>query len=1126
MKSISRCIHLFLHTVFILLASQASAAWELPVTEISTTSTVNNDPDVAMALNSTNEGLATWTFTSTNLLIQASKYDGSTWSAPVTISVAGQDADQSKVGMDSTGKGHAVWRRSDGSNTIIQTAAYDGTNWGAPINLSLTGQNATDPQISVNASNHAMAVWTRSNGSEDVIQAAYFDGATWSAPVTLSDTGQNAATPQVSLNSTNRALAVWQRDNGLGDLIIQAAFFNGTTWGSADSLSSTGFNSSVPQVSLNDSNIGFATWILVNGSLNEIQAARFNGTAWEAAETIMEPGSTGYSPKVEVWPSGNALVAWINYDFSVERVKGVIYSGGSWGVVDTIGDQLPNTEVVIGVNSTNIAYASWINFDPDLGFNVVRASIYNGSTWGVQDTLTSEDNSYRTAISVNPAGGALIALSMDTAGANRGIFASESLGEEINSTVVATPPFANADGIDFSTITVTLLNNAGVPIVGNTVSLAASSGSSVISAPSGPSDASGQVTFTVTDTVIEDVTYTATDETNSVIIIQTATVSFLNEESFFSTVVAAPTSVLNDGTSFSTITVTLSNGTDPIVGNDVSLSQGGGSSIISAPSGPSDGSGQVTFTVTNTTAEVVTYTATDTTTGNVIAQTAQVTFFADESTTSTVSASPLIVMSDGVQSSTITVTLLDSLGVPIMGNNVTLSQGGGSSVISAPSGPSDALGQVTFTVTNTTVEVVTYTATDTTSAVVILQTAQVSFETNEESASTVVAVPTSVNADGSQSSTITVTLLDYLLNPIVGNTVFLSQNGGSSSISPPSGVSDAFGQVIFTVTNTTPETVTYTARDDTNGVDLQQTAQVTFIPLESNTSTVTAFPSSVISDGVSFSTITVTLLDGFFNPIVGNTVSLAQDGSSLISAPSGPSDANGQVTFTVTNLTSETVTYTATDVTNGVVITETAQVAFGDDEAGLSTVVATPTSVEANGIAFSTITVTLLNGALNPIVGNSVSLSQGGGSSTIDPLVAVTNAFGQAQFIVKSTTQEVVTYTATDLTNAIVITQTAQVTFTEPVGPLPPTNFRGQLKKNKFATQKEYFDLLEWDPSPDVSTDHYELYQNGVLAAVVPSTGPFKVAINNVNKNLTYIYTLYAVDIDGDKSAPVVISVP
>ena len=58
-------------------------------------------------------------------------------------------------------------------------------------------------------------------------------------------------------------------------------------------------------------------------------------------------------------------------------------------------------------------------------------------------------------------------------------------------------------------------------------------------------------------------------------------------------------------------------------------------------------------------------------------------------------------------------------------------------------------------------------------------------------------------------------------------------------------------------------------------------------------------------------------------PVVGHTVTLAQTGSSTLSAASGPSDSTGQVTFTVTNTTVESVTYTATDVTDGVTITQT-----------------------------------------------------------------------------------------------------------------------------------------------------------------------------------------------------------
>ena len=79
----------------------------------------------------------------------------------------------------------------------------------------------------------------------------------------------------------------------------------------------------------------------------------------------------------------------------------------------------------------------------------------------------------------------------------------------------------------------------------------------------------------------------------------------------------------------------------------------------------------------------------------------------------------------------------------------------------------------------------------------------------------------------------------------------------------------------------------------------------------------------VPADGASAATLTVTLRDSLNAPVVGHTVTLAQTGSSTLSAASGPSDSTGQVTFTVTNTTVESVTYTATDVTDGVTITQT-----------------------------------------------------------------------------------------------------------------------------------------------------------------------------------------------------------
>src|SRR5690606_18374126 len=131
----------------------------------------------------------------------------------------------------------------------------------------------------------------------------------------------------------------------------------------------------------------------------------------------------------------------------------------------------------------------------------------------------------------------------------------------------------------------------------------------------------------------------------------------------------------------------------------------------------------------------------------------------------------------------------------------------GSSVISEASGPSDADGLVTFTVTNTVAEQVTYTAT--TGGTQIDQTAAVTFTAGSVSpvTSTVTASPTSVTADGEGTSTITVTLRDATGNAIPGPAVTLAATNGSSTISEPSGTSDAAGMVSFSVTNTVVEQV-------------------------------------------------------------------------------------------------------------------------------------------------------------------------------------------------------------------------------------------------------------------------------------------------------------------------------
>ena len=405
--------------------------------------------------------------------------------------------------------------------------------------------------------------------------------------------------------------------------------------------------------------------------------------------------------------------------------------------------------------------------------------------------------------------------------------------------------------------------------------------------------------------------------------------------------------------------------------------------------------------------------------------------------TSTFVANPTSVTANGTSSTTLTVTLKDSGGNPVGNKSVSLSQGSGLSSISPASATTNAAGVATFTATDTTVEAVTYTGKDTTDNITLSQTATVNYTVGpvSASASTVVASPTSVVADGSTTSTITVTLFDSLNHPVSGKTVTLAQGTGHSTISPLSATTNASGIATFTVKNTKAETDTYTATDSTDSITITQTAQVTFTAgaVSPSVSTVSANPTLVPADGATSSTITVTLLDANSNPISGKAVSLsAGSGGSIITTLSGTTNASGQATFSVKDTVVEAVTYSGKDTTDAISIAQTASVNFtvGPVSATTSTVSASPTTVVADGVTTSTVTVTLLDASSRPVSGKTVTLSAGSGSSTITTVNGTTNANGQATFTVKDTKAETVAYTGKDTTDSVTVTQTAQVTFT------------------------------------------------------------------------------------------------
>ncbi|MCX6876665.1 MAG: Ig-like domain-containing protein, partial [Verrucomicrobia bacterium] len=395
-----------------------------------------------------------------------------------------------------------------------------------------------------------------------------------------------------------------------------------------------------------------------------------------------------------------------------------------------------------------------------------------------------------------------------------------------------------------------------------------------------------------------------------------------------SLVAAAPTTVPADDATTSTVTVTLRDATSsPVAGKTVTLVSSRPSlDTVSAASGPSSGTGVVTFTVKSSTPGSSTYTATDTDDipNVVVTATATVIFTGPpDAGNSTVAAAPSAVPANGSSTSIITVTLKDVNSNPVAGKSVTLtSDRGATDTISAASGVSDASGVVTFTVKSSTPGTPNFTATDSTDSVTVTAPVSVTFTVippADTALSTVTASPSTQVANGTSTATITVTLLDSGSNPVSGKIVTLaSDRGATDTIAAASGPSTLAGVVTFTVKSSTAGVPVFTATDTTDSVVVTATASVTFTwpPLVARAgaakTVATGFPATLggsptASGGNGDYTYVWTPDDGSLssttaaNPIASPTVTTTYTVTVTDSVGSTPATSSVTVTYTVPN---------------------------------------------------------------------------------------------------------------------------------------------------------------------------------------------------------------------------------
>jgi hypothetical protein len=556
-----------------------------------------------------------------------------------------------------------------------------------------------------------------------------------------------------------------------------------------------------------------------------------------------------------------------------------------------------------------------------------------------------------------------------------------------NGNPVSGTPVLVGNGQATTTIAVNMTDANGQPISGAMPILQVSGGSGNAQVTCQPSNSSGVALCTITDNV-SGVSGTVPPITVNYVYppLQNSTTIAVAPPDIVPTDSRGTTGSTTDGASVS-INLTDSSG-NPIVGQVPTLN-------IQPPAGvsytctASNSNGVSTCTITSTTDGAKSIAVTS---PSGITETVSVNFG-----TPAPYVAPITAPANGTSPLAITVPLVDGSGNPVVGQVPTLNIQPPNSSYTCTA--SDSSGNATCYITSGTSGTQTVTAS---APGAVTSTQTVTF--------TEPATPTyTAPSTGADAVMVPIALVDSNGNPIVGQTPVLNidpPNGTSYVCSPSdsSGISNCY----ITSTNAGTKTITVTSP---SGVASSATVEFTSPSTPPDTSA-----SATGHDGV---TITMDLVDGSGNPIVGQVPVLNINPPNGTTYECTPSNSSGQSFCTIYSSSSGTKSIT---VSSPAGVTDTASVSFTDPNATVSSEPAGTPIVAP---------VMLVDSSGNPIVGQTptLNISPAGATYSCTP----TDSSGLSYCTVNSTSQG--TFTAT-VTNAGAVSDSFTATFTEPASPV------------------------------------------------------------------------------------------
>jgi PKD domain len=368
----------------------AGGTWSAPVS-LSAGGQEAREPEVAMDPEGAATAVWRYEYESAHFVIQGSTSSpGGAWSVPADLSEEAGSASEPSVAVDSSGGATAVWRRPTGIYNVVESSTRPaGGSWSSPVELSEAGQNASYADIAVAPGGNATAVWCRFDGIDSIAQSSSrpVDGS-WSEPVDLSEAGQSAYETEIAVGPGGSAIAAWSRFDGSFRIVQSATRRAGGAWSDPADLSEEGEDAFEPDLAFDSQGDATAVWYRGNGSDEIVQAAGYDAAGPQlrslsipAAGTAGQPVYFSVSP-LDVW----SVVAGTSWTFGDGGAAGgaavshVYAAPGTYPVTVTGTDALGSSTSAAGSIAIAAAPVAPQRRVPDwVRFAGLRRNLRNGT---------------------------------------------------------------------------------------------------------------------------------------------------------------------------------------------------------------------------------------------------------------------------------------------------------------------------------------------------------------------------------------------------------------------------------------------------------------------------------------------------------------------------------------------------------------------------------------------------------------------------------------------------------------------------------------------------------------------------------------------------------------------------